>query len=422
MSSPTAWPAIAGTYQVGDPQGPVAVCALTSEHLIAPLARLPGVAIAGKVYTANLGIARIVVNVTTNPAIRFLLLCGKDSPLFRPGQSLMALADAGIDERQQIIGAVGYEPVLSTVEPEAVERFRRQVEVIDWTGEEDLATLERGIGDLAARNPGVFAAGADSRGAMLYEERFVTIRPGGLREPLQYDPKGYFVISLDREREQIVLRHYVPDHAPAHEMRGRSAGPMLLGLLREGLVTQLSHAGYLGEELAKAQAALLLGLRYDQDRPLRPRETPAARAEMGSPPEAAQGVSAKATSAGAAPALGSAPPRMPPIALPMSWADLQAAAPGSSANVVLAVTELPAADLLTGTFMEADEAEPFSVYRRTPHLLRVRWTLATRIAMGGPADLQVGALVRARGELGADNLVEAGQIAILTHVARIVEP
>src|SRR5881397_2332230 len=81
-----------GTYQVGDPNGPVAVCALTSERLIGPLVVLPGVAIAGMVYTANLGITRIIVNITSNPAIRFLLICGKDSALFKPGQSLVALA------------------------------------------------------------------------------------------------------------------------------------------------------------------------------------------------------------------------------------------------------------------------------------------------------------------------------------------
>lgn len=81
-----AWPVMPGTYQVGNPNGPVAICALTSERLISPLVGLPGVAIAGMVYTANLGITRIIVNITTNPAIRFLLICGKDSALFRPGQ------------------------------------------------------------------------------------------------------------------------------------------------------------------------------------------------------------------------------------------------------------------------------------------------------------------------------------------------
>jgi tetrahydromethanopterin S-methyltransferase subunit A len=44
---------------------------------------------------------------------------------------------------------------------------------------------------------------------------------------------------------------------------------MFLGLLREDLVSQLSHAGYLGAELAKAEAALCLGLCYEQDQPLR---------------------------------------------------------------------------------------------------------------------------------------------------------
>ncbi|HLJ81919.1 MAG TPA: hypothetical protein VKT52_10565 [Ktedonobacterales bacterium] len=410
MSSRAAWPVIAGSYEVGDPQSPVAVCALTSEHLIAPLAHLPGVALAGKVYTANLGIARIVINVTANPAIRFLLVCGKDSPLFHPGQSLVALAEAGLDEQRRIIGAIGYEPVLPTLAPEAVAQFRRQVEVIDWTGEEDLHTLEEGISGLTARTPGQFIAGeelANVPSMPSYEEQFTAIRPGGQREPLQYDPKGYFVITLDRKAEQVVLRHYLTDHTPAHEMRGRTAGPMLLGLLREELVTQLSHAGYLGEELAKAQAALHLGLRYDQDRPLRPRETPPEPETAAPSPQASQ-------EQNAAPA-----PAMP--APPMTWAELQTATPGTEVNVVLAVTELPAPDLLGGIFLEADEAEPFSAFRRTSHQLRVRWTSTTQIVMGGPADLQVGALVRARGELASGPLVEAQRFAILTHVARIIE-
>jgi tetrahydromethanopterin S-methyltransferase subunit A len=86
---------------------------------------------------------------------------------------------------------------------------------------------------------------------------------------LAYDPKGFFVIDLDRDRREIICRHFLPDNTPAHEMRGRSAETMLLGLLREGLVSQLSHAGYLGGELAKAETAPRLGYAYRQDLPLR---------------------------------------------------------------------------------------------------------------------------------------------------------
>src|SRR5467141_1848583 len=60
-------------------------------------------------------------------------------------------------------------------------------------------------------------------------ESFTSIRPGGQREPLLYDPKGYFVISIDPDQKEIILRHYLHDHTPAHEMRGRGATSLLLG-------------------------------------------------------------------------------------------------------------------------------------------------------------------------------------------------
>ena len=136
-STGSSWPVVAGTYKVGDPKAPVAVCALTSERLMDPLAGLPGVAVAGMVYTANLGITRIILNVTTNPSIRFLLICGKESALFQPGQSLVVLAENGVDDAKRIIGAACYDPVLPTIAPDQVNQFRKQVEVLDWTGEED---------------------------------------------------------------------------------------------------------------------------------------------------------------------------------------------------------------------------------------------------------------------------------------------
>ena len=291
-NAPRAWPVMPGSYVVGDPNSPVAVCTLTSERLMGPLAKLSGVAISGMVYTANLGITRIIVNITSNPAIRFLLICGRDSALFKPGQSLAALSDNGVDPQRKIIGASGYEPVLQSVTPEQVEQFRKQVEVIDWTGEEDLVKIKERVVDLAARSPGRFATAIATAASLGSEEKFLPIRPGGQREPLIYDPKGYFVISVDRKNQEIVLRHYLADHRPAHEMRGRGAASMLLGLLRDGLVTQLSHAGYLGEELSKAQTALQFGLRYDQDRPLRQLEGPVTDQAAKAPTEplsAAQG-------------------------------------------------------------------------------------------------------------------------------------
>jgi tetrahydromethanopterin S-methyltransferase subunit A len=281
------WPSAPGTYVVGDRAGSVAVCTLTSGELMYPLASLPGVAIAGQVYTANLGLEKIVLNVTDNPQIRFLVICGKDSPLFHPGQSLRSLWVHGVTPERRIIGAQGYVPELKNLRSERIECFRRQVELVDYAGETDAARLAAGIKELAERNPGTFASECEESEAVFRTDGnaeagqagFVSIRPGGRREPLAYDPKGFFIITVDREAGDIVVRHYLPDNSPSHIIRSRSAEGILLGLLREDLISQMSHAGYLGGELAKAETALRLGLRYQQDQALRTRQDDGGAAE-----------------------------------------------------------------------------------------------------------------------------------------------
>ena len=303
-----------------------------------------------------------------------------------------------MDEARRIIGAEGYEPVLRTVTSQQIAAFRRQVELVDWIGERNLETLRERISSLAARTPGRFEGTWQEDGAPLTETNlqanFTPIKPGGQREPLIYDPKGYFVITLDRSAAQIILRHYLPDHTPAHEMRGRTAESMLLGLIREGLVSQLSHAGYLGGELAKSEAALRLGVRvrYEQDCPLR-RDTPPEEAE--------------------APAMPAAPSKA------ASWDQLSSTPLGRRVDVVIEVTALPEEHLLEGTQAEPSEEDPWRSFWRTEHALHIRWSSATQVAMGNPQHFQPGALLRAKGTLRLRDEVEAEGIAVLTKVATI---
>jgi tetrahydromethanopterin S-methyltransferase subunit A len=262
--APAEWPSRQGSYEVRDPTAPIAVCVLTSEDLIEPLAAVDGVAIVGSVQTANVGLEAIIVNGITNRNLRSLVLCGKDSKLFRQGQSLVALHENGIDEHQNIVGARGYEPRLAGISIAAIARFREQFDIVDLREVEEATTIIPAIRYSLSRDPGPME---DDFAAMELSTR--RIRPGGKREPLAYDPKGYFVITVDDESGEIVVIHYGQDHLPTAEMRGRSAEPMFLGLLRERLISQLSHAGYIGRELTKAETALRVGLNYTQDKPLR---------------------------------------------------------------------------------------------------------------------------------------------------------
>ncbi len=268
-----AWPVAPGAYIVGDRLGTIAVCTLTSGALNRAIAALPGVAIAGRLYTCNLGIEKIILNVCANPRIGILMLCGQESRLFRPGQSLRALAEQGIGPDMRIVGAQGYLPVLRGVSIAAVEQFRRQVILVDRSGELDVTTIGKEIAGLARQlTP---AEGRAARQEITdavcgYDEnQFIVLRPGGKRESLAYDPKGNFIITLDPQSRRIVAHHYLPDMTPAHVMRSSSGEAMVLALIQAGLVTQLTHAAYLGAEFAKAETALRLGSIYEQDQPMR---------------------------------------------------------------------------------------------------------------------------------------------------------
>jgi hypothetical protein len=260
--------------------GPVAVCTLTDRELAAALRHNPGVGVAGPLVTANLGIEQVIWAVLERPWIRYLLICGVDSPLFRAGQSLVALVRSGICATdRRIVGAKGYQPFLRSVELSEVTAFRRQIELADQRGESDQGRLRDQISALAAvasgrEGPGRLLPGcegaASSLPAAAYGRRgFALLRPGGRREPVARSGEGFFVISLDHARREVVVEHYRPDLTPGHQMRGVRAESMLLGLLGAGIVACCSHAGYLGAELAKAETALRLGLNYEQDKPLR---------------------------------------------------------------------------------------------------------------------------------------------------------
>jgi tetrahydromethanopterin S-methyltransferase subunit A len=268
------WPVTAGAYVVGNPSATVAVCALTSRDMLSEIAALPGVAIAGRLITCNLGIEKLIVNVCTNPNIRALLICGKDSPVFRPSQSLRSLFEHGVDAQKKIIGATGYLPVLQGVDFGSVDEIRRRIAVVDRTGLDDVSEIGREVTQLidrlALRSEQIPITIDDRLPVADDDVKFKILRPGGKRESLAYDPKGYIVITVDRAESEIVARHYTPAAQPVHVMRGRSAEGMALALIREKIITQMTHAAYIGGELAKAETALRTGLEYEQDHPLGP--------------------------------------------------------------------------------------------------------------------------------------------------------
>lgn len=257
------WPPLPGDYRVLRFAAPIAVCALHSRKLGEAIRqrRPTGLSIVGSLETENLGIERLVANVTANPHIRRLLLCGEDSARqvgHFPGQSLVALIENGIDQDHRIIGARGRRPLLPNLDASVVEHFRRQVEIIDRRGVEDADALAALIAEQAAHAPAPMDTVPDGC------PRVEAIEAGD-PAALVLDPAGYVVISIDRQRGILLAEHYRNSGVLDLLIRGKHAMNVMAELLGRSLVSRLDHAAYLGKELARAEEALRKGTDYRQD-------------------------------------------------------------------------------------------------------------------------------------------------------------
>ena len=103
------------------------------------------VAIYGHLKTENIGIEKIVANVISNPNIRYLVVCGDDIRGHRSGSSLIALKRNGIDKQHRIINAPGAIPYIENIDSEAIERFQKQIEIVDLVGNKNKAKIDKVI-------------------------------------------------------------------------------------------------------------------------------------------------------------------------------------------------------------------------------------------------------------------------------------
>lgn len=152
---PDGWPLITGDYEVGDPESPVAVASTGSYFHIE---HLPGIAIQGPVKTENIGLEKIMANIVSNSNIRFLIVAGAEVPGHISGGAMLALHKDGIDpDTHKIIGTKAAIPFIENLPAEVVERFRKQVEIIDMIGMEDYGTLVAKVNELKGKDPGAYS-------------------------------------------------------------------------------------------------------------------------------------------------------------------------------------------------------------------------------------------------------------------------
>lgn len=88
------------------------------------------------------------------------------------------------------------------------------------------------------------------------------------RKEWSMDPRGFFTIKPFPEEGLIRVRYYDSKHQLIYLIEGSSAEKIYNTIIREGLVSLMPHAAYIGSELQKAEIAMKLNIVYVQDEAL----------------------------------------------------------------------------------------------------------------------------------------------------------
>lgn len=82
---------------------------------------------------------------------------------------------------------------------------------------------------------------------------------------MEMEPKGYFLIRINRETKELEAAHCSPDHIITCMIKGKTAQEVYMKIIELGLISLLDHAAYLGKELKKAEDAIKYEREYTQD-------------------------------------------------------------------------------------------------------------------------------------------------------------
>jgi tetrahydromethanopterin S-methyltransferase subunit A len=262
LATEKQWPPYPGDYIVGNSEGTVAICTLSSRELPVRIiaSNQPHIAIAGRCDTENIGIEKVVLNILANPHIRWLVLAGIEAPGHRAADAFLQLKSNGVDTNMRVLKSASWRPVLKNLTLRDVARYREQVQLVSRVGTTQLDAILNAAHDSAAQTLSPLPAYIDSG----KERDFERIRAAAPKE-LKLDRAGFFIILRQQQRGLIVCEHYENSGRLAHVIEGRSAALIASSAVERGLVTRLDHAAYLGRELAKAELALKTGADYEQD-------------------------------------------------------------------------------------------------------------------------------------------------------------
>lgn len=249
------WPFVPGKYQVVDATASVVVTTLGNHRLASDIAAMgtPGLCMTYAMTGKAGEVAKLARTLATNLSVQWLLLVGAEGD--KEATELRALFASNAEEVADALGR-------ARIPTSEIMALRKQVQLEDMLGCTELDKIATRIRDLSsgANRPetGFVAPGNGDE-----EAGKRVIAADTITHDSTPDKAGQFKIDVVGDR--ILVEHYDQKEEFLRVIEGTTARSICLTLVRNGWVSKLDHAAYLGRELARAEAALMEGAAFQQD-------------------------------------------------------------------------------------------------------------------------------------------------------------
>jgi tetrahydromethanopterin S-methyltransferase subunit A len=257
---PDKWPFVAGRYFVIDDTAPVIVVLPDNDTLAESLAALSvnGLCMISAACRGVSDVEKMIRNVEANLSVHCIVLAGGAEGREYPAvEALCAIFDddKSISEKARRI-AHGARGKLKAFDFAALQKRVHVVNMLDCVEIDKIVAGVIKYGTEGQRpDAGFVVQGHDTT---LGVQR--VIAPAGIAHDYQNDKAGRFVIGTDDK--SIVLEHYNAKGELLRLIQGATARDLCIMLIRNGWVSRLDHAAYLGRELSLAEIAIQQGVPY----------------------------------------------------------------------------------------------------------------------------------------------------------------
>lgn len=259
---PTKWPFVPGQNYVLDDTAPVVVVIPDNELLAQNLAALSvqGLCMVSLVGRGVSDVEKLIRNVEANLAVHCIILAGGDEGKAYPAlEALGAIFDESAEISEKA-AAVAHD-LRGRLKSLDLAALHKRVRVVDMLTCVDLDRIIADVhkhGTEGIRPDTGFVV--QSYDTTLGVQR--VIAPTGIAHDFRPDKAGTFVIGTTGK--SIVVEHYNSKDELLRLIEGTNARDLCIMLIRNGWVSRLDHAAYLGRELTLAEIAIAQGVPYVQ--------------------------------------------------------------------------------------------------------------------------------------------------------------